>query len=145
MTMTAREAFEKGTATFNAHDIDGFKEVLADNVVFTAPGGLNGEGKEACAAFFGGWFAAFPDARVDVQAVHIIDDVAVEEGTFSGAQNGVLRNPMGDIPPTGRAVAVAYIQVLRFRDGKHTSFNLMFDRLLMLEQLGLVPAPALAG
>jgi hypothetical protein len=67
MTMTAREAFEKGTATFNAHDIDGFKEVLADNVVFTAPGGLKGEGKEACAAFFGGWFAAFPDARVDVQ------------------------------------------------------------------------------
>jgi ketosteroid isomerase-like protein len=77
------------------------------------------------------------------RAVHIIDDVAVEEGTSSGTQNGVLRNPMGDIPPTGRAVAVAYIQVLRFRDGKHTSFNLMFDRLLMLEQLGL--APALAG
>jgi ketosteroid isomerase-like protein len=49
---------------------------------------------------------------------------------------------MGDIPPTGRAVAVDYIQVLRFRDGKHTSFNLMFDRLLMLEQLGLVPALA---
>ena len=145
MTMTAREAFEKGTATFNAHDIDGFKEVLADNVVFTAPGGLNGEGKEACAAFFGGWFAAFPDARVDVQAVHIIDDVAVEEGTFSGTQNGVLRGPAGDIPPTGRPVEVDYIQVLRFRDGKHISFNLMFDRLMMLEQLGLVPMPALAG
>jgi ketosteroid isomerase-like protein len=145
MTMTAREAFEKGTATFNDHDIDGFKKVLADNVVFTAPGGLNGEGREACAAFFGGWFAAFPDARVDVQAVHVIDDVAVEVGTFSGTQNGVLRNPMGDIPPTGRAVAVDYIQVLRFRDGKHTSFNLMFDRLLLLEQLGLASAPALAG
>ena len=145
MTMTAREAFEKGTATFNAHDIDGFKEVLADNVVFTAPGGLHGEGKEACAAFFGGWFAAFPDARVDVQAVHIIDDVAVEEGTFSGTQNGVLRGPTGDIPPTGRPVEVDYIQVLRFRDGKHISFNLMFDRLMMLEQLGLVPTPALAG
>ena len=34
------------------------------------------------------------------------------------------------------------IQVLRFRDGLHASFNLMFDRLLMLEQLGLVPASA---
>ena len=145
MTMTAREAFEKGTATFNAHDIDGFKEVLADNVVFTAPGGLNGEGKEACAAFFGGWFAAFPDAHVDVQAVHIIDDVAVEVGTFFGTHNGVLRNPMGDIPPTGRPVEVDYIQVLRFRDGKHISFNLMFDRFMMLEQLGLVPTPALVG
>jgi ketosteroid isomerase-like protein len=145
MTMTAREAFEKGTATFNAHDIDGFKEVLADNVVFTAPGGLKGEGKEPCAAFFGGWFTAFPDARVDVQAVHMIDDVAVEEGTFSGTQHGVLRGPAGEIPPTGRHVEVVYIQVLRFRDGKHVSFNLMFDRLLMLEQLGLVPAPAMAG
>jgi hypothetical protein len=35
--------------------------------------------------------------------------------------------------------------VLRFRDGKHASFNLMFDRLMMLEQLGLVPTPAVAG
>ena len=47
--------------------------------------------------------------------------------------------------PTGRPVAVEYIQVLRFRDGKHISFNLMFDRLLMLEQLGLLPAAAAAG
>jgi hypothetical protein len=30
----------------------------------------------------------------------------------------------------------------RFRDGKHVSFNLLSDRLLMLEQLGLIPAPA---
>ena len=145
MAMTAREAFEKGTATFNAHDIAGFAEVLADDVVFTAPGGMHGDGKATCAAFFGGWFAAFPNAHVEVQAVHIIDDVAVEEGTFTGTQDGVLRGPMGDIPPTGRWVKVDYIQVLRFRDGKHVSFNLMFDQLTMLEQLGLVPTPAAAA
>ena len=38
---------------------------------------------------------------------------------------------MGDVPPTGRSVKLDYIQVLRFRNGKHVSFNLMFDRLLM--------------
>jgi hypothetical protein len=48
MTMTTREAFERGTDTFNAHDIDGFAEVLADDAVFTAPGGMRGEGKNAC-------------------------------------------------------------------------------------------------
>ena len=48
---------------------------------------------------------------------------------------------MGDIPPTGRSVRLDYIRVIRFRNGKHVSFNLMFDRLLMLEQLGLIPAP----
>jgi predicted ester cyclase len=144
MAMTVREAFEKGTDTFNAHDIDGFTSVLADDVTYRAPG-ISGQGKAACAEFFAGWFGAFPDAHVEVHALHVTGDVAVEEGTFTGTHNGVLRSPAGDIPPTGRPVTIYYLQVLRFRDGKHVSFNLMFDRLLMLEQLGLIPASAPAG
>jgi ketosteroid isomerase-like protein len=140
MAMTVREAFEKGTETFNAHDLDGFAEVLADDVVFRAPGGVGGQGKAACVAFFGSWFGAFPDAKVQVHALHLIDDVAVEEGTFSGTHRGVLHGPTGDVPPTGRSVSVDYLQVLRFRNGRHVSFNLLFDRLLMLEQLGLLQA-----
>ena len=140
--MTTREAFERGTDTFNAHDIDGFTEVLADDVVVVAPGPVRGEGRAACAAFFGSWFGAFPDAHVEVHDVHILGDIAVEEGTFTGTHDGVLQSSAGAIPPTGRPVRVDYVQVLRFRDGTHVSFNLMFDRLLMLEQLGLVPAPA---
>jgi steroid delta-isomerase-like uncharacterized protein len=142
MAMTTRDAFEKGTETFNAHDIEGFAEVLADDVVFEAPGGMRGDGKAACVEFFGSWFGAFPDAHVDVHELLIAGDVAVEEGTFSGTHDGVLHGPAGDIPPTGRPVSVDYIQVLRFRDGRHVSFHQMFDRLLMLEQLGLIPAPA---
>jgi predicted ester cyclase len=144
MAMTVREAFQKGTDTFNAHDIDGFTSVLADDVVYRAPG-VSGQGKAACAEFFAGWFGAFPDAHVEVHALHVTGDVAVEEGTFTGTHNGVLHSPAGDIPPTGRRVTIYYLQVLRFRDGKHVSFDLMFDRLLMLEQLGLIPAPAPAG
>jgi ketosteroid isomerase-like protein len=140
--MTTREAFERGTDTFNAHDIGGFAEVLADDVVFTAPGGMHGEGKDACVRFYGGWFEAFPDAHVEVGGLCIVDDVAVEEGVFTGTHTGVLHTPAGAVPPTGRPVTVDYVQVLRFRDGEHVSFNLMFDRLQMLEQLDLVAAPA---
>jgi len=138
--MTAREAFEKGTNSFNAHDIQGFRAVLTDDVVFEAPG-ARGLGKAACAEFFGSWFATFPDAHVEVNNVQFFDDMAVEEGTFTGTHHGVLSTPTGDIPPTGRSVQVDYIQVIRFRHGKHSSFHLAFDRLLMLEQLGLMPAP----
>jgi ketosteroid isomerase-like protein len=137
MTATVREAFERGTETFNAHDLTGFGEVLADDVVFQAPGGLAGKGRAACVEFFGGWFGAFPDASVKVHALHISGDVAVEEGTFTGTHQGVFHGPTGDVAPTGRSVTVDYVQVLRFRDGRHVSFNLMFDRLLMLEQLGI--------
>jgi ketosteroid isomerase-like protein len=140
--MSAREAFERGTNTFNARDMKGFAEVLADDVVFVAPGGIRGEGKTSCAEFFGTWFGAFPDAHVEVQRCHFIDDIAVEEGTFSGTHNGVLHSPIGDFPPTGCSVELPYVQVLRFRDGKHVSFNLMFDWLTMLEQLGVAPLSA---
>lgn len=140
MTMTVREAFEKGTESFNAHDIEAFASVLAEDVTFRAPG-VSGQGKAACVEFYASWFGAFPDAHVEVHGLHIIDDIAVEEGTFTGTHDGVLHSPGGDVPPTGRPVALAYIQVLHFEDGKHASFDLMFDRMQMLEQLGLIPAP----
>ena len=142
MTMTNREAFERGTDAFNAHDLDGFAEVIADDVVFRAPGGMRGQGRPACLEFWGGFLAAFPDGYLEVHDVHFVGDVAVEEGTFSGTHDGILHTPGGDIPPTGRAISQPYVHVLHFRDGKHVSFNLSFDRLAMLEQLGLVPAPA---
>jgi ketosteroid isomerase-like protein len=145
MTMTIREAFEKATEAFNAHDIGEFTSLLADDVVFHAPGGVSTEGKDACAQYFAGWLNGFSDAHVEVHAVHITGDVAVEEGTFTGTHDGVLRTPAGDIPPTGRRVAGDYIEVHRFRDGKSVYSNLMYDQLELLGQLGLAPAPAAAG
>src|ERR1700761_238049 len=118
MTMTVREAFDKATAAFNAHDINEFAGTLADDVVFRAPGGIGGQGREACAQFFAGWLDGFPDAHVEVRAVHIT----------------------GDIPPTGRRLTADYIEVHRFRDGKSTYSNLMYDQLEILEQLGLMAA-----
>ena len=141
MAISTQEAFKRGTQTFNDHDLNGFAQVVADDVVFAAPGPVRGEGNAACVEFFGGWMNAFSDAHVEVHGLHLLGDVAIEEGTFTGTHDGVLQAPAGEIPPTGRPVSLDYIQVLRFRDGQHVSFNLMFDRLLMLEQLGLVPAP----
>lgn len=145
MTTTVRAAFEMHTEAFNSHDIDGFASTLADDIVFQAPGGIAGEGKSACAQFYGGWLDAFPDANVEVHDLHIAGDVAVEEGTFTGTHQGVLPTPDGDVPATGRSVTVDYIQVLRYHDGKYTSFNLMYDQLPLLEQLGLIPAQKPAG
>jgi steroid delta-isomerase-like uncharacterized protein len=140
--MTIREVFEKGTDAFNAHDIDRFAQLMADDVEFRAPG-VSGRGKPACAAFYKSWLDAFSDGHVAVNKVEISGDFAVEEGTFTGTHKGVLKTPTGDIPATGKSVEVDYIQVIRFRQDKHASFNLSFDRLSLLEQLGLMQsAPA---
>jgi len=141
MTMTIRETFDKSTTAFNAHDIDGFADLMADDAVFSAPGGMSGAGKRACAEFFSGWLSAFPDAHVAVRDVYVCDDVAVERGTFAGTHEGVLHTPAGDIQPTGSRVMIDYLQAIRVRDGKQVAFDLIYDRLQLLEQLGLTPVP----
>jgi ketosteroid isomerase-like protein len=140
MTMTIRETFEKSTTAFNAHDIEGFADLIADDAVYRASGGMSGAGKQECAEFFSAWISAFPDARVAVRDLYICGDVAVEEGTFAGTHEGVLHTPVGDIQPTGHRVMIDYMQAIRVRDGKQATFDLIYDRLQLLEQLGLSPA-----
>lgn len=142
MTMAIRETFEKSTTAFNAHDLDGFADSIAEDAVFRAPGGVSGAGKQACTEFFGAWISAFPDAHVAISDVYVCDDVVVEEGTFAGTHEGVLQTPSGDIQSTGRRVMIGYMQAIRFRDGKQAAFDLLYDRLELLEQLGLSPVSA---
>jgi uncharacterized protein (TIGR02246 family) len=143
MTMTTRDVFEAGTAAFNAHDFEAFAAVMDDGVTLRAPGAPPLAGREACVAFFRAWIDAFSDGRVEVGAAHVLDDgLVVEEGRFTGTHDGVLSTPGGDIAPTGRCVSLPYVQLLRIRDGSHASFALTFDRLAMLEQLGLMEEPA---
>ena len=118
------------TSAFNAHDLEGLVRALAEDVVFSAPGGIAGQGQVACIAFYRHWLEEFPDAHLGIDAVHAAaDDLTVEHGVFTGTHNGVAR--------TGRSVALEYVQLLRCRDAKLVSMTLMFDRLALLEQLGL--------
>ena len=86
------------------------------------------------------------DGRAQRQATEDLREAYPEivglghEPTFTGTRDGILQTSAEPIAPTGRRVAVDYIQVLCLRDGRHTAFHLSFDRLAMLEQLGLVPA-----
>ncbi len=135
-----REMFEKGTEAFNRHDVGALADTMTDDVKTRAPGVGEVRGKAAVTAFYKSWIDAFPDARVEIKGVTCTDDMAIEEGVFTGTQRNVLHGPGGDIPPTGRNVRVEYVQVARYRGDKVSAFNLLFDRLEMLEQLGLAPS-----
>jgi ketosteroid isomerase-like protein len=134
---TIRETFDKSTTAFNAHDIEGFADLIADDAEFRASGGMSGTGKQACAEFYSTWLSAFPDAHVNVRQLYLCGDVAIEEGTFAGTHEGVLPTPAGDIQPTGGRVTIDYMQSIRFRDGKQAAFDLIYDRQQLAEQLGL--------
>lgn len=77
-----------------------------------------------------------------VGTLRLVADVAVEEGVFTGIHNAILHSPMGDVPPRAAPLASTIFKCSLFRDGKHVSFNLVFDRLSLLEQIGLRAALA---
>ncbi len=79
-----RSTFEKGTEAFNAHDVDAFSETMAEDVSMRAPADLELHGKLAVKGFYRTWLDAFPDARVDIEAAHVLSDAVIEEGVFSG-------------------------------------------------------------
>ena len=129
--MVTSLAFETGTDAFNARDLDRFAQLLADDVVFQAPGCPVSAGRKACVDFYSGLFDAFPDAQFVARRLYVLDEVAIEEGTFTGTHTGAGH--------TGRSVTLDYVQVMSISDGEYMSLKLLLDRLTLLEQLGLVP------
>jgi predicted ester cyclase len=65
---------------------------------------------------------------------------AIQESVFAGTHTGTFQVPNSqDIPPTGKRVAIPYTLGLTYRDGKCSSFRLIFDRAELMTQLGLMP------
>jgi predicted ester cyclase len=93
--------------------------------------------------FWSLWQDAFPDCHSAINVAVAEGDDAIQESVFSGTHTQVFHTPdNGDIPPTGKSVAIPYTLGLTYRDGKWASFRLNFDQLELMTQLGLMPAAA---
>jgi predicted ester cyclase len=141
---TTQELHKKLSQAFNGQDEKGIRAVCSPNMEFVAPGDMTGKGVDAYVEFCRGWWTAFPDAKTRTDRLHVTDDAFIEEGTFIGTHTGVLRTPMGDIPPTRKRVEGRYNSVFACTGDQITSEHLVFDRMQLMEQLGLAPAPATA-
>lgn len=67
-------------------------------------------------------------------------DTVAHRWSFTGTHKGEL----GGIPATGRQVNITGMDIFRVRDGKIVDFYQEFDQMLMMQQLGVVPAGASA-
>jgi steroid delta-isomerase-like uncharacterized protein len=137
----AARVVEQLLERWNAHDREGFQALAAEDLELEMPGSPPQYGSAAFGQFFDVFTEAFPDQRVDSK-IFGADDWAVEEATFLGTHTGTLRTPAGDIPPTGKRVALTYAAIYHVRDGKVVSNHCYWDSMAMLSQLGLVPEPA---
>jgi steroid delta-isomerase-like uncharacterized protein len=129
---TVRRCYE----LLNAGDVDGFGDLLSDDFVeHEETPGLEPT-KDGVKAFFRMYIAAFPDLRMDPQDVLPSGDKVVARVRATGTNQGEF---MG-MPATGKSVDVELIDIMRLGgDGLVHEHWGVFDALLMMQQLGLVP------
>ncbi|HEX8217574.1 MAG TPA: ester cyclase [Chloroflexia bacterium] len=122
---------------YDSNDLDAAAAVLADNFEHHNP--LPGlppgrEGYKMGGAMFA---AAFPDHHSTIEAQIAEGDTVVTRGMFSGTHQG----DMPGLPASGKRMNVPYFAMDRLENGKIVERHEQFDQLLMLQQLGFMPAP----
>jgi steroid delta-isomerase-like uncharacterized protein len=117
----------------SAHDVDGFGDLLADDLIEHEAFPGFPPTKEGVKDIFRMYFAAFPDLHFDVQDVLSDGDKVVARARCSGTNDGEF---MG-MPATGKRFEVEEIDIVRFgEDGLAHEHWGVFDAMNMMQQIG---------
>ena len=129
-----RRLFEEGMNQRNFSLID---EFVADSYVnHDMPGNEKGPG--AFRNIIEGFVSGFPDMRIHVAEIIGDGDLVATRGEWTGTHSG---NFMG-IPATGKNISVKYMDMWRLENGKAAENWVQMDMPAMMQQLGVMPAPA---
>jgi steroid delta-isomerase-like uncharacterized protein len=130
---TMRSAYNR----VNTGDIDGFGALLADDFVeHDEVPGLPPT-KEGVIAYFRSLLTSFPDMQMNVEDLIASENKAVARVKATATHQGEF---MG-VPPTGKAVEIQLIDIMRFDDaGLVREHWGVADLLSLMQQLGVVPA-----
>jgi steroid delta-isomerase-like uncharacterized protein len=123
----------------SAGNLDAVDElVAADAIEHEAFPGVEGQGAELVKRLVTTFRTAFPDLRVNVEDMLAEGDKVVARVTLTGTHHGELLG----MPPTGRTMSVAAIDIVRMQNGKMVEHWGSTDNLGMMQQLGAIPAQA---
>lgn len=109
-----------------------------DAVWTSIPAGASFQGPEGYQQFLGVWLTAFPDAQIELRNIAAGDDFAIAQFVGRGTHRGPLPTPAGELPPTGRSMAVEFCEVYAIKGGKIARCDLYFDAMGLMKQLGVV-------
>jgi steroid delta-isomerase-like uncharacterized protein len=131
-----KEAFEQG----NLAVLD---EIIAPDQVNGGPGALPGmqTGPEGSKILISAYRNAFPDLHFTIDEQIAEGDTVVTRWTAHGTHNGEFAG----ISPTGKSATVVGMGLDRVENGKIVESWGLFDQFGMLQQLGVISAPAQSG
>jgi len=118
-----------------------FAELIHPDLVdHSRPPGI-AEGPEGVRQQFDGFRAAFEGFRAEILDQVAEGDKVVTYKLFHGVHSG----DFAGVPPTGREVAIAVIDIVRIVDGRIAEHWNVVDQLGLMRQLGALPEAAAAA
>ena len=128
---------------FNRADWEAFRGFTAPGCIYTETGtGRRVEGADPYIELCQGWKAAFPDVTGDIRNAIASNDTVAMEIVWEGTHTGPLPTPDGTIEPTGKRIHIEASDWIRFADGRAEETHHYLDVLMLLQQIGAMPAPA---
>jgi steroid delta-isomerase-like uncharacterized protein len=122
----------------NAGDVDGLRDLMADDFVEHEETPGLAPTKEGVIEFFRMYTSAFPDLRMEPQDVLSSGDKVVARCRVTGTHEGEF---MG-MPATGKGIDVQVIDIVRFGgDGVAREHWGLVDAMTMMQQLGVIREP----
>jgi len=123
---------------WNRRDWDTSRSLFGPGYSYTGGDGQRQNGPEAGLAVGQMFATAFPDGKINVQQIHVCGNTALVEFIGTGTHQGDL---MG-IAPTGKKISIPVCDILDTKDGKIVAEREYMDMAHMMQQLGVMPAPA---
>ena len=139
--MTLEQLVDRHYAEINTNDFSDAADLFRPDIVTQAPGSEPMSGIEPFVAYGQAFLRAFPDGRIHRDRYLESGDRVVIEGRFTGTHTGPLQTPIGELPPSGRAMVLPFADVVRVADGKISEHRVHYDTLGLLAQLGLMREP----
>ena len=113
-------------------------DLCAADYIFHSGSGEEMHGLKDLKQSFSAFFSAFPDAHFTIDDMIVEGDKATIRMTMTATHKGEF---MG-IPPSNKTVTVWAISIDRVANGKFAESWERYDTLGLMQQLGVIPAPA---
>jgi predicted ester cyclase len=124
-------------AAFNSHDAKGIVAFNAPDVILREAASPKDTTVSESLAGALDMFAAFPDAKLVTSSVWGAGDYVVVAGRFEGTNTGPFA-AMGVRKATGKPVAVRFVEITKWQNGKVKEDWLFYDGMSFAGQLGLL-------
>ena len=121
---------------WNQGKLDALDDIVSNDIVIHVAG-RDIKGIENFKKFILGYRNAFPDIKFTIEEQIAQGDKVAERYTIRSTHQGELQG----IPPTGKQVKIASIDITRFLDGKIVERWGEFDSIGMMMQLGMELKP----